>query len=287
MDGFLQAVFEHEFMRNAVLCGALASVACGVVGTFVAARRITYIAGAIAHCVLGGIGVARYLNVAWHWQWLEPLYGALAAAIVAAMVIGVVSLRAKEREDTVISSVWAIGMAVGVLCIYSTPGYSADLLSYLFGNILLVPTGDLKLLAVLDGAVLLISLLFYKQLLAVCFDEEFARLRGVNVEFYYLLLLALTGVTVVLLASVVGILMVIALLALPVAIAGHFSKALWQTMALSVVVSIVLTTSGLAVSYGPDLPAGATIIILAGFVYFLLMLGKAGIRLCRRRIRTH
>jgi zinc transport system permease protein len=272
---FFQAVRDYEFLRLALATGVLASVACGVIGTYVVARRITYIAGGIAHCVLGGMGAARYFQTVHGWEWLHPLYGAVAASLLAAAIIGVVSLRARESEDTVIGALWAIGMAVGVLFISRTPGYNEDLMGYLFGNILMVTPGDVWLIAALDIAIVGLALLFYNQFLAVCFDEEFARLRGLNVEAYYLLLLALTALTVVLLISVVGVVMVVALLVLPVAVAGHFSRKLWQMMALSVALGVTFTTTGLAVSYGPDLPSGATIIVIAGAVYLLVVAGSA------------
>jgi len=279
MNEFLQALTAHAFLQRALLAGLLISLSCGIVGTYVVSRRITYIAGSVAHCVLGGMGAARYLQIVHGWNWLTPLYGALAAAVSAAVIIGLISLRAREREDTVIGALWAIGMAVGVLFISQTPGYSEDLMSYLFGNILVISSTDLWLIALLDVVVTVITLLFYRQLQAVCFDEEFSRLRGLRVEFHYLLLLCLTALTVVLLVTVVGIVMVIALLTLPAAMARFFSRSLWQMMLLATGFCAVLTTSGLAMSYGPDLPAGATIIVLAGAAYLLV---SAGQRLFRR-----
>ncbi|MEW6410993.1 MAG: metal ABC transporter permease [Candidatus Zixiibacteriota bacterium] len=278
MSDFIYAVLHHSFMFNALLTGVLASVACGVVGTYVVSRRITYIAGGIAHSVLGGLGFARYLATVYDWSWLSPLHGAIVAALLASMVIGWVSLKAREREDTVIGAIWAIGMAIGVIFISMTPGYNVDLMTYLFGNILLVTGHDLMLIAILDGVIVLTVALFYNKFLAVCFDEEFARIRGINTEFFYLLLLGLTGLTVVILVDVVGIVMVIALLTLPAAIAGHFTRTLWQTMWVATVLSILFTTFGLAISYSPDLPAGATIIIFAGIVYLGVALGKRVLR---------
>lgn len=258
-----------------MITGILAAVPCGVIGTYVVTRRITYIAGAIAHSVLGGLGAARFCQVTCGWSWLDPLHGALVAAVVSAVIIGLVSLYAHQREDTVIGAVWAIGMAVGILFIFKTPGYNEDLMSYLFGNILMVSPGDLRLIVGLDIVVLVFSVLFYNQLLAVCFDEEFARVRGIRVEFYYLLLLCLTSLTVVLLVTVVGVVMVIALLTLPVAVASHFSNRLWLTMALSAALTVLFTVSGLALSYTPDLPAGATTIVLAGGVYLAVAAASA------------
>lgn len=268
--GFFEAIIKHSFMLNALLTGLLASVACGVVGTYVVSRRITYMAGGIAHSVLGGMGLARYLSIVRGWQWLEPLHGAVVAALAAAVTIGWVSLRAREREDTLIGAIWAIGMAIGIVFIAKTPGYNEDLMSYLFGNILMVSRHDLVMIGILDAVVLLAALLFHNQLLAVCFDEEFARLRGVKVEFFYLLLLSLTALTVVIMVEVVGIVMVIALLTLPAAVAGHFTRTLAQTMVLSAFLCVLFTTLGLGISYRPDLPAGAAIILVAGALYLLV-----------------
>jgi zinc transport system permease protein len=239
----------------------------------VVTKRITYIAGSIAHSVLGGLGAARYCQTAYGWEWLYPFYGAVAAALISAVIIGVVSMKARQREDTVIGAIWAIGMTVGILFIYKTPGYNEDLMSYLFGSILMVSPRDLWMIACLDALVVTVGTLFYNQFLALCFDEEFARLRGINVEVKYLLLLCLTALTVVLLVSVVGIVMVIALLTLPAAVAGQLTKKLWQMMALSAALTILFTTCGLALSYEPDLPAGATTIVIAGGVYLLVVLG--------------
>jgi zinc transport system permease protein len=290
---FLRDVAANPFLQLALLAGVLVSVACGIVGTYVVTRRITYIAGGIAHCVLGGIGAARYFAVmhGWQiyhpiygWQPLHPLHGAVVAALLAAIIIGVVSLRAKQREDTVIGALWAIGMATGVLFMAKTDGFSADPMSYLFGNILLVTRSDLWLIVTLDVVVVGLALLFYRQFLAVCFDEEFARLRGIPVEFFYLLLLCLTALTVVLLVTVVGIVLVIALLTLPVAVAGHFSRRLWQMMVWSMILTVVFTTLGLAVSYSPDLPPGATTIMLAGAAYLVVVIG-ARVRRVRQLAR--
>lgn len=286
---FFQDLPSQHHLQLALVTALLASVASGVIGSYVVVRRITYIAGGIAHCVLGGLGAAQYLRVVhgatvfdpfrWEWTPLDPLIGALVSAILAALVIGWVSLRAREREDTVIGAIWAIGMAAGVLFIHNTPGYQPDLMSYLFGSINLVSRADIWVLLALDVLVVGVALLFFNQFLAVCFDEEFARLRGLNVEFWYLALLCLTALTVVLLVSVVGIVLIIALLTLPVAIAGHFSRTLGQMMILSVLISIALTTAGLAVSYGPSLPTGATTIVLAGAAYLIVALGA---RIARR-----
>jgi zinc transport system permease protein len=267
-QGFLPALLEHSFLQYALLAGLLASIPCGVVGSFVVIRRISYIAGGIAHTVLAGLGVVHYLQVVHGFTALSPMAGAVLAALLAAGVIGWVSLHLRQREDTVIGAVWAMGMATGIIFISLTPGYSTDLMSYLFGNILMVSATDLWLIAVLDLVVLVVVVLFHKQLLAVCFDSEFATLRGVHVERFYFLLLGLTALTVVLLVSVVGIILVIALLTLPAAMANLFAGRLRNMMITASVLCALLTTAGLALSYGPDLPAGAVTILLTGVAFF-------------------
>lgn len=271
---FLTDLQTYPFLQYAMATGILASIACGVIGTYVVVRRISYIAGGISHTVLAGLGAALYFQKAHGIEWLKPMYGAVAVALLAAVIIGLVSLYAREREDTVIGALWAIGMAVGIVFISRTPGYNSDLMSYLFGNILLVSQGDLWLLAGLDLIVVVLGLLFYNQFLAVSFDDEFARLRGLNVGFYFVLLLCLTALTVVLLVTVVGIVMVIALLTLPAAVAGLLSKTLGHMMLLSTLFCILFTTSGLAISYTPDFPTGATTIIIAGAAYLVAAAAK-------------
>lgn len=267
MSQFLTDLQHYPFLQYALLTGILASVACGIIGTYIVVRRISYIADGIAHTVLGGMGAALYLHKVYHWNEVVPLHGALVSGVIAAIIIGLVSLRAKQREDTVISALWAVGMAVGIVFISRTPGYNEDLMGYLFGNILMVSSTDLWMLAGLDAIIVAIGLLYYNQFLAVCFDQEFARLRGVRVELFYLLLLCLAALTVVVLATVVGIVMVIALLTLPIGIAALFSTTMWRIMAISTILCAIFTTSGLALSYGPDYPAGATTIIIAGAAY--------------------
>jgi zinc transport system permease protein len=272
MSEFLGALSSQGFLQHALLAALLASMGCGIVGTFVVVKRIGYLAGGIAHTVLGGMGIAYYLGA-------DPRGGAAVAAIAAALVIGWVSLRWKQQEDIIIGALWAVGMAVGIVFISRTPGYNVDLMSYLFGNILMVGRGDLFLMAGLDATVAVLVALFYKQLLAVCFDEEFARIRGVRVNAIYLLLLCMVAVTVVSLIQVVGLILVIALFTLPAAIAGQFVRSVAAMMLVACVLGAVFGVTGLAVSYATNLPSGAIIILLAGVAYLVSL---AIARLVRR-----
>jgi zinc transport system permease protein len=274
MMEFLDAVAEHRFLQYALAAGALASVGCGVIGTCVVVKRLGYLAGGIAHAVLGGMGIAWYLGA-------SPLLGAVLAALLAALVIGWLSLKRDENEDVLIGAVWSIGMAVGLLFIAKTPGYDVDLMNYLFGNILLVEPRALAAMAVLDAIILAWVTVAYKPLLAVMFDEEFARLRGVATVFHYLVLLAMVALTIVLLLPVVGLILMLALLTLPAAIAQHFGRSLAGLMVLATLFGFVFTGGGLALAYAPDLPPGATIVLLAGVCYILTVLVAR--RLARRR----
>lgn len=267
MFEFLDVLVNQGFMQNAIIIGLLASVACGVIGTYVVVKRIVFISGGISHAVLGGMGIAYYYGY-------HPVHGAVVSAVVAAVIIGLVSLHYHQYEDTIIGALWAIGMAVGILFIYKTPGYSVDLMSYLFGNILMVERESLYLLASLDALIVVLVFLFYKRFLAVCFDEEYSQLQGIGVVTTYLLLLCLIALTVVILIQVVGIILVIALLTLPAATARYYARSLVQMMIVASVLGAVFTTSGLIVSYQPNLPAGATIILIAGLAYLLATVSK-------------
>ena len=265
MNSFLEVVSSQSFMQNAIAGGILASVACGAIGSYVVVKKIGYLAGGIAHAVLGGMGIAYYLG-------RSPIEGALVSAIVFAFILGWVSLRMQQQEDTIIGALWAGGMAVGILFISQTPGYNVDLMSFLFGNILMIASEDLYWIAGLDLIILVIVFLFYKQFISVSFDEEFARLRGIPVERFYLLFLSLVALTVVILIQIVGLILVIALLTLPAAIAGLYVRSLSLMMILAALFGMIFTTGGLAISYQPDLPPGPTIILLAGAFYLISLI---------------
>ncbi len=280
MIEFLQALADpdNQFLRYAMAMGGLSAVAFGIIGTFVTIKRIGYLAGAISHSIFGGIGLALYLGVSLGIQWATPLMGAVAAAILSSLVVGLVSLHAKEREDTIIGTLWAVGMACGILFIDRTPGYF-NLGSYLFGDILLISQNDLFFVLGLDLVIILVVVCFFNQFFGVCFDSEFSLLRGVNTTFFYLFLLVLTALTVVLMVRIVGVVLVIALLTIPPAIAGFFAKRLWQMMVGAVVLCALFTWAGLGLSYSLSLSSGPSIILLAGGTYLLLM----GLRTLQRK----
>ena len=268
MIDFFRELFQPEmsFLHLALVLGLLASPALGVIGTLVVTRRISSIAGAGAHAALGGVGIALYLQRVLLWSWCTATVGAIAGAVAAALLVGVVSLTAREREDTVIAVVWALGMSLGLLFLDKTPGY-VDLQGFLFGNILLVTRNDLWMTLALDAVVVIPAILFYNPLLATCFDGTFAVLRGVKTSLFYLVLLALTALTVVLLINVVGIVLVIALLTLPAAAAGCFTRHLWSMMVCSGILSALFISAGLLLSTCFSLPSGPVIVLVAALVY--------------------
>jgi zinc transport system permease protein len=271
----LNAFMTQSFLQNAACVAILGSVACGVIGSYVVVKRMSFISGGIAHAVLGGMGVAYFFDA-------EPLLGAIVSAIIFALVIGWVSLSAQQHEDTIIGAVWAVGMATGLLFIYKKPGYAPELTSYLFGHILLVTRPDVWLIAALDALILALVLVFYKGFLAVCFDEEFARLQGLQVKRLYIALLCLIALTVVILVKVVGIILVIALLTLPAAIAGQWTNGLRKMMFAACALGLVFSLSGLATAYSLNLPGGATIVLITG-IGFLVSTGFRALGFTRSR----
>lgn len=256
---------QFEFMRNALMAGLLASVICGVIGTLIVVNRLVFLSGGIAHSAYGGIGLAFFLG-------LPYMVGAFFFSLFSAMIMAAVSTRSKQRADTIIGVMWAVGMAVGILLIDLTPGYNVDLMSYLFGSILSVPRSDLLVMTIAGTGILLLVFYFFNDLLVMSYDEEFALVRGVPVRRLYYMLIGIVAITVVMMVQVVGLILVIALLTIPPYISEKYTKSLAQMMVLSCCLGGVFTTSGLWISYRFDLTSGATIIFLAGTV-FLLSLG--------------
>ncbi len=262
---------DNEFLRLALYVALLSSIPFGIIGTYVVTRRISYLAGAISHCVFGGIGAGLYLQKKVGIAWFDPMYGAVISALLAAVIIGLISLYGKQREDTVIGALWAVGMAAGLLFIDNTPGYF-EITSYLFGDILLITPDDVRLVGALCVITAGISLIFYNKFLAFCFDEEFARLRGINTGAVYILLLCITALTVVLLVRIVGIVLVIALLTIPPAAAGLFTRKFSRMIGLAIVFSLFFNWTGLALSFKFNVSSGPTIIVFAGFCYLTALL---------------
>ncbi len=268
---FLQALFEHPFLQMSLWAGLLASISSGVIGSYVVVRRIAFIAGSIAHSILGGMGLFLWLQKTQGLVWLDPIHGAFVAAIGSALLLGWIQRRFRQREDALIAAIWSIGMALGVVFISLTPGSTGDLLNFLFGNILWVSSSDLLALGALGAAVLLLAGFYYKPLLALCFDEEQAALQGIRVQRLYLILLCLVAIAIVLLIQIIGTILVLALLTIPATLAALFTTRLWTMMIVACVLSCLSTIIGFWSAYELNWPPGATIALVAAAAYLITL----------------
>ncbi|NEW82909.1 MAG: metal ABC transporter permease [Mariniphaga sp.] len=272
----LIALFNFGFFRNAFLAALVASITCGIIGTYIVSRRIVFISGGITHASFGGIGMGYYFG-------FDPILGAIAFGILSALGIEFFTKRADLREDSAIAMLWSLGMALGVIFIFLTPGYAPNLMSYLFGNILTVSKSDLIYLFILAVFVIGFFLTFYRMIIFVSFDEEFALTNNAPVRLFNALLISLVALTIVLNIRVVGIILVMSLLTIPQAIANLFTKRFDIMIVYSILLGFVGSITGLAFSYIYDIPSGAAIIFTLVVLYGIiktafLFFGKAQIK---------
>ncbi len=274
MISFYEALITNPLLAAAVIAGFAASIVSGIIGSYVVVKRIGFISGSISHSVLSGIGLAIWLERTKEVEWLSPLLGALGAAVLSALILGWIHLYHRQREDSVIAALWTIGMAIGVLFISQTPGFNVELTNFLVGNILWVTHADLILLFGLDFCIIILVFCLHKRFLAICFDEEQARLQGLPVNKLYILLLVLIAVSIVLLIQVVGVLLVMTMLTIPATIANLFTSRLSHIMILGVIFSSIFCLAGTAAAYQLDWPGGATIALVAGLAYVLTLMHR-------------
>ncbi|HVR99203.1 MAG TPA: metal ABC transporter permease [Thermoanaerobaculia bacterium] len=266
MPSFFDAL-SYEFLRNALLAGVLAAVLCGVIGPFVVVKRLAFISDGISHAAFGGMGVCFFLGI-------DPILGAVLVAVASALALGAVDTETVRSYDAMIGVLWAVGLAVGIVFVYKSPGYAPNLMSYLFGNILMVSRRDVLVILALAVCVLAILALFWKGLVAVAFDEVFARVQGAPVKLLLTVLLTLIALSVVILIQVVGIILVVALLTIPPLLSLTLWKDLGSVVVSSVLVGVGMTLGGLGLSFAYDLPSGPAIILLGA----ALLLGVYGAR---------
>ncbi len=259
----ISALFQYNFLQNAVIAALLASLACGLIGPIIIEKKLLMMSGGIAHTAFGGIGLGYYLQV-------EPMYTALGFSLISALSIAQIQRRATVMPDVLIAMFWPLGMALGILFISLTPGYPPSMSSYLFGDILTVSTLDLWIMASLDSLILLVTLGFYHLFQAYLFDEEFSQARGLPVLIAEALTYAMIAITVVILIRVVGIILILALLSVPPTLARLFRTDLPGIMLLAVVMGVILCLAGLSISYYYNLASGAAIVILSVLSYTLL-----------------
>ncbi len=258
----LNAILTNQFLQTAIFAAIAASFAGGVVGSYVVSKRIVFISGSISHAVLGGIGLFVFLH-------FPPLLGALLSAVVFAILIGTIHLKFKDREDTVIAAIWSIGMATGVIFISLTPGANNQLMDFLFGNLLWATKKEIWMLISLDVVILILSKLYHRRFLSICFDETQSRLQKQPVSLLYFILLTLVAITVVLMIQIVGAILVITMLCLPAAIANFFTTRLSKIILLAIILSCLFSIVGILLSYVLDWPPGSTITLVITICYFL------------------
>lgn len=276
MTFHLMDYLTAPFFQQMLVAGILASLACGIIGSLVVVKRSVFIAGGISHTTFGGIGFAYWLQTI-GLDWFDPLFGAILFAVGAALIMSVRSLRDRFREDSTIGMLWVLGMAAGIIFLHfvdpSVRPLSAE--AILFGDILLVSTTDIMIILGLVAIIYIFGLVFFKDLKMLTFDEEFARISGVNTSFLNTLLMVLIALTVVILIKVVGVVLIIAMLTIPAATANIYTRNLWSMMLLASIIGVVLTTAGILFSSMTDLPPGAVIVMTMGSIFLLSLLGKA------------
>lgn len=267
MSEFIE-LLQYGFFQKALLAAVLASISCGITGTYIVARRIVFISGGITHASFGGIGLAFLLG-------FNPLLGAAIFAVLSAVGIQFFAEKGGIREDSSIAIWWSLGMALGVIFVFLTPGYTPNLMSYLFGNILTVSVEEIIAMFLITVLLALIFGFWFRNILYIAFDEEFARASGLPVRFYNYLVVILIALTVVLNIRVVGIILILSLLTIPQATANLFTKDFRRLIFLSALFALLGTLSGLVVSYFLNIPSGATIIFLLVIVFGILKLIKS------------
>lgn len=258
----IQALFEYQFMQNALIASLLASIVCGMIGVIVVEKKLVMMSGGIAHTAYGGVGLGYLLG-------FEPILGAFLFSVSAAIGIGVIKRKGGVQSDVIIGLFWSLGMALGIVFIALMPGYPPDISSYLFGNILSVTKADLYLMMILSFFVVFIIIALFHHWKAYLFDEEFASIIGIKTVFLEYLLLILVAMTVVVLIRIAGIILVLALLTSPSAMASVFTKKLKSRMIFAVFFGMFFCISGLWISYKLNIASGACIVILSVVCYFL------------------
>lgn len=258
----ISELFEYKFIINSLLAGILASISCGIIGTYIVTRRMVFLSGGITHSSFGGIGLGYYLG-------FNPIISAAIFGVLSALGIEFVSKRTNVREDSAIGILWSFGMAVGIMFVFLTPGYAPNLMSYLFGSILTVSTLDILLMSGLSVILILVFTLFYRIILFVSYDQEYAKTHKIAVSFINYFLIALVALTIVLNIKVVGIILVISLLTIPQSIANLFTKKFQNIIVFSIVIALIGAFMGLIISYQINIPSGASIIFSLVMIFLL------------------
>jgi len=258
-------ILQYQFFQNALLIAVLASLAAGIIGTFIVIKRMSLISGSIAHSAFGGLGISYYLNS-------NPLIGGTVFSLLSAFSIAILRKKTGNRMDTLLSFLWATGMAIGLVFIFLTPGYSTDLFTYLFGNILLVSETDIHMILLLDLTIISTVFLMFNSFLSVSFDEEHSETRNMPVTLVNMILFGLIALTIVATIRVVGIVLMIAILTIPAASAQLFNKTVKRIMITSTAITLFATITGLFISYYLNFATGPIIVLIISLIYLASIL---------------
>jgi len=268
-------LLQYAFFRNALIGSLFACISCGLAGSYIVSRRLVFISGGITHASFGGLGLGIYFGI-------SPIFSALLFSIASAFGIEWLSKKNNVREDSAIAAFWALGMAIGVICIFLTPGYSSNISAYLFGNILTITQLDLIFSGTFAVLVSIFFMIFFKPVLYTAFDSEFAKTQGVKVALIEHLMMLVIAVTIVLSIRLIGIMLLMSLLTVPQMTANLFSSRLQKIIFYSIGLGITGCISGLFLSYYLNVPSGATIIFVQIFIF---LIGKASIILYQKTIK--
>ncbi|MBL1244149.1 MAG: metal ABC transporter permease [Sulfurimonas sp.] len=258
---------SYSFIQNAIIAAVLVSIITGIIGSLVVVNKMVFLSGGIAHSAYGGIGLAIFFG-------LPMLLCTSLFCVFVTIIIALASYKRREHLDILIGLTWALGMSLGIILVDLTPGYQSDLMSYLFGSLLAVTTNDILYMSILLASIIGIVFTFYREILSVSYDTEYATLRGVKTRLFYTIILVLSSLTIVVSIKVVGLILVIALLTIPIYVAGFFSKSLFSMMVSAALLSMFFSTIGLFLSYNFDLSSGPSIIIVSSVFALLAFLIK-------------
>ena len=261
-------IFAYDFLTNAFVACLLSGITCGVVGSYIVARRMVFLSSGITHASFGGLGIALYLGI-------NPLVGALSFAALSSIGIEFTSRRGGIREDSAIGIIWSVGMALGALFLSLRPGYATDLTSYLFGNILLVDSGDITWFAILTVFVVVGAIVGLRKLMYITFDEEFARSQGISVSLVAYTMSVVIALTIVMSIKVMGIILLLSLITIPVVVANTLTRDYRLIAIFSSVVAVVGNILGFLLSYEFDLPTGSCIIFILVLLLVVVKLYRA------------
>jgi len=279
MDALFE-IFRYQFLLKAMLAAIFTSVSCGIIGTYIVSKRIVFLSGGITHASFGGIGIGYFLGI-------NPILGAAVFAVLTALGIELVTKKADIREDSAIGMWWSFGMALGIIFIFITPGYAPNLMSYLFGSILTVTNLDLYMMLILNVIMVLFFLTFFKTILYVSFDPEYARTYRAPVQLINYILLGLVALTIVLNIRVMGIILIISLLTIPQTIANLFTRSFRNIIFVSILIALLGCFAGLFISYRYDIPSGASIIFTLVIMFIIARIYRQLIKawLLRKQVR--